>query len=389
MLAGKRFSFEPQTDAAMKQVEHVTLKSPFLGWLLEQLRTTAWPVHAVAARQPSSVHELTDHLFGHYRIDGGRIHLSGCSFEDRPFLRLSYLNTGGISEHPQVVHCFGTSNGELLDDDLRRQLELDELIPLKDRKPHLDEEVLRRWTEITRRMHEHRVDGTRAAPVAATLVWCKRAEGKLTFSIGQKSVEHAFSDWARLIVDRRVLPPPYKCPITGQTSYHLAATDDGRITVAHAIATCAESGQRVLETELESCEETGRRVLARCLHICPVTGRKVLTSQFKPCSVCRQSVSPAALAANRCSACRDIAAMPKADPRLARILDAYPKLDRWRSWKMSETEAAYVLLGTATWKRLLVVLDKNTLDVLHLALGSRFSSNWTPATSVQQADWLA
>jgi hypothetical protein len=78
----------------------------------------------------------------------------------------------------------------------------------------------------------------------------------------------------------------------------------------------------------------------------------------------------------------------KTDPRMARILDAYPKLDRWRSWKIAETRSVEVLLGISALRRLLVVLDKQTLDILHVASGSRLSSRWATATDVQRADWV-
>jgi hypothetical protein len=73
---------------------------------------------------------------------------------------------------------------------------------------------------------------------------------------------------------------------------------------------------------------------------------------------------------------------------MARVLDAYPKLDRWWSWRIVETRSVQVLVGASTLRRLLVVLDKHTLDVLHVAGGSRMSGRWTIATDVQRAEWV-
>jgi hypothetical protein len=345
-------------------------------------------MQAAAARQPVSVHELTAPLFTQYSIEGGHIHLAGCSLEDRPFLRLSFRHDHAPAGEPQVVHCFGSSDGELLGPRMIADLELDQLVPLAGRIPRLDGDVLRQWIDVTRRQFEARPTTGDWRLLAATLVWCKHAEGKLSFSIGTKSVEVAFAGWGRLLADRRVLPPPYECPLSGRNSYRLAATDDGRITVAESLAVCAESLRRVLVDELESCAETGRRVLPEYLQTCPVTGKRVLASVLQPCAMCQQRVCPRALESERCPACRQLSPTTKTDPRMARILDAYPKLDRWRNWKIAETRSVQVLVGMSALRRLLVVLDKQTLDILHVASSSRLSSRWTTANDVQRMEWM-
>jgi hypothetical protein len=390
-LDGRRFAFAPaagREEEAGRDVEQVTLQSPLTRWLWEELRGVAWPMQAAAARQPTSVHELTTPLFAPYSIEGGHMHLSGCSLEDRPFLRLSFLHRPACAEEPQVVHCFGTSDGDLLGPRMIGDLDLDQLVPLAGRLPRLASDVLRQWIEVTRRQFECQPRTGTGQLLAATLVWCKHAEGKLAFSIGAKSVEVAFAGWGRLLADRRVLPPPYECPLSGRNSYHLAATDDGRITVAESIAVCAESSRRVLVDELESCAETGRRVLPEYLQTCPVTGKRVLASVLQPCALCQQRVSPRALEGQRCLACRQMVPATKADPRMARILDAYPKLDRWRNWKIAETRRVQILMGLSALRRVLVVLDKQTLDVLHVAGSARLSGRWTTATDGQRREWV-
>lgn len=334
------------------------------------------------------MHELTAPLFAQYSIEGGHIHLSGCSLEDRPFLRLSFLQAHLPAGEPQVVHCFGTGDGELLDPRMIADLELDQLVPWAGRILRLDSDVLRQWIDVTRRRFETGATTGERSLLAATLVWCKHAEGKLSFSIGAKSVDVAFAGWGRLLADRRVLPPPYACPLCGRNSYRLAATEDGRITVAEGIAICEESSRRVLVDELERCAETGRRVLPEYLQTCPVTGRRVLASVLQPCSMCQQRVCPKALEGERCPACRHVSPTTKTDPRMARILDAYPKLDRWRSWKIAETRSVQILVGMSALRRLLLVLDKQTLDILHVASSARLSSRWTTATDVQRAEWV-
>jgi hypothetical protein len=390
-LAGRRFVFD-RDDAGANQdaetVEHLTFESPLAQWLREELRSVAWPVQAAATHQPTSVHELTAHLFAPYEVEHGHIHLAGCSLEDRPFLRLSFLRSPSPAGTAQVVHCFGTSDGRLLGPRMIEDLELDQLTPLAGRTPRLDSDVLRQWIGVTRRQFETSHAAGDWALLAATLVWCKYAEGKLTFAIGSKSVDVAFAGWGRLLIDRRSIPPPYACPLSGRSSYRLAATDDGRITVAEGIAACEVSSRRVLVEELERCYETGQRVLPEFLATCPVTGNRVLNSILRRCPMCQQLVSPKALEGDRCTACRRLAPTTKADPRMARVLDAHPKLDRWRSWRVAETSNVQIFVGTSTLRRLLVVLDKHTLDVLHVASGSRMSSRWTDATDVQRAEWV-
>lgn len=390
-LEGRRFAFLPVADPTLDdvtEVERVTLQSPLLRWLFGELRDVAWPMQAAAARQPVSVHELTASLFAQYSIEGGHIHLAGCSLEDRPFLRLSFLNTHPDGGTPQIVHCFGTSEGELLGERMIGELELGQLVPMSGRIPRLDGEVLRQWIDVTHGRFASRATADAWTLVAATLVWCKHAQGRLSFSMGAKSVDVAFAGWGRLLADRRILPPPYECPLCGRNSYRLAATDDGRITIAEGIATCEQSLRRVLVDELERCAETGRRVLPEYLQTCPVTGKRVLASVLQPCCMCQQRVCPKALDGERCPACRHLSPTAKTDPRMARILDAYPKLDRWRNWKTAETRSVQVLVGISSLRRLLVVLDKQTLDVLYVAGSARLSTRWTPATTVQRVEWV-
>jgi hypothetical protein len=345
-------------------------------------------LHAQPARQPGSVHQLAGHLFSYYQVDGGHSHLAGCTLDDRPFLRLTFLVPAASGQPTGLIHGFGTSEGGLLGNELLEQLHLDQLEPIVGRRPRLEPTLLEQWTELTRREVTARHESTKLSTIAATLIWCKYASGKLAFSIGQQTVELAFEGWSCMLQDHRAPPPPFTCPVSGLSSYHLAATDDGRITVAPAIAACEYSGRRVLAIELRTCAETGRRVLPEFLRACPVTGHPILESALRPCSMCRQSVSPRSLSKGRCAACRALEATTKADPRIARVLDAYPRLDRWRAWQVAETGTAQIVVGQSTWKRLLIVLDKSTLDVLHVAAGHRFSRGWTPVSDVQLADWV-
>jgi hypothetical protein len=73
-----------------------------------------------------------------------------------------------------------------------------------------------------------------------------------------------------------------------------------------------------------------------------------------------------------------MSAVTKDDPRMARLLGEYPRLDRWPQWRMSETLTSYLAIGSGVWRRLLVVADKETLELRHLASGHRLSKRWSP-----------
>jgi hypothetical protein len=168
----------------------------------------------------------------------------------------------------------------------------------------------------------------------------------------------------------------------------LAAIDEGTIVPFEAIGACTQSGKRVLASDLETCQATGAKALPEFLASCPVSGARVLRDALVSCETCQQLVSPAACAAQQCNACRSLAKVRKDDPRMARLLGEYPKLDRWPRWKLADTATAYVLVANSLAKRLLLVVDKNDLDVLRLAKGSPFSKKWTEASEVDRAAYL-
>ena len=50
---------------------------------------------------------------------------------------------------------------------------------------------------------------------------------------------------------------------------------------------------------------------------------------------------------------------------------------------MSETSRVYVLVATGWLHRLLVVVDKETLELRHMATGGRLSSRWSAVEPAQ------
>jgi hypothetical protein len=362
----------------------LTPDAPLFGQLVNQLRQMGPWVPATPARQPTSVHQIASCIFGAYQIDDGHIHLRGCTLEDRPILRL----TCRLTERQQLVHCFAFPDGTPVDPDLQRRLHLDRLEPIIGKgPPRLANQVARRWRSAAERWVIQWL-GPEAELLVATLIWCKFAEGKMAAVIGDQSVEVPFSGWAQLIADGHTRPPPYQCPHSGRQSRHLAATDDGRITTIDAIGVCQESGRRVIDSDLVDCSVTGRRVLSEYLAKCPVNGRHVLRTQMQVCAMCGQTVSPSTIRGGRCSGCRRLQRVSKDDPRMARVLGEHPGLDSWRRWRLSEGDAVYILVATAIWRRLLVVVDKETLDAVQLATSTRPWPGWTAIPVPQLSDHL-
>jgi hypothetical protein len=284
--------------------------------------------------------------------------------------------TGG-AEDDSLWHVFVGPDGRAASESLIGELHLDDLAPLEDETKKLPKAKLERLVAAggqlaAARAGEHETEGD-MEPVAVTVVWCKYAQGKFRFAIGESTAELPFSGWAETLQ-----APPFVAPHSGTSGYHLGRTDDGQITLAQQIEVCAESGCRVLAGQLVECSVTGRRVLPEFVETCPVTGRPALGACMVDCPVCQQRLSPDALDAPGCQACQHMANVSKDDPRIARLLGEYPRLDRWRRWKLSETATVYVASAAGILRSLLLVVDKKSLQPLHLATGSRLVRRWMP-----------
>ncbi len=334
--------------------------------------------HAAPASQPTSVHELTPRLFEAYTVDGGHVMLGGCSLEDYPLLRSTGLI--GIDQDRQMlqlVHHFTTVDGQPIEPQLLASLHVDQLTPLR-RPPRFPPPELPSWVAIGRRQLAQATDDLSAEPLLVTVVWCKYLRCKLTFEIGSVQADLPFSSWGQWLMGGEVKPPPFVCPHTGRESFHVVLDDDGVITVAEAIAECQHTGRRVVETSLATCDWTGQRVLRTLLAPCPVTGQLVMADHRITCATCGQQVSPKASSKGHCQACRSLHAVRGNDPRLGRVLERYPKLTQWSTWRISETNTAWILRASSVFRRLLVVVDRQSLDALHLAESTLLSHHWSP-----------
>lgn len=338
--------------------------------------STRHVIHVAPADQPNSVHQIAQRLFPAYIVDDGKVQLAGCTLEDRLFVRLDFCRGD------ESVEVYVGADGREVDAALVEALGMTEVAELE-KPPQPFAPQIEQLTEAGLRLTAERFSaGGRCELIGTTVLWCKFTEGKLRFVVGEDSADLPFSGWSRTL-----RPPPFVCPYTASSTFHLAATDDGRIVPAEQIECCAQTGRRVLCDDLVTCSATGHRAIAELMETCPVTGQRVLRTEMIECSTCRQRVSPAAIRRDVCAACRGLRPVSKADPRMARLLDEHPPLDRWRNWRISETAAVYILTAAGWFKRLLVVADKESLELKFVASGSRIPSGWH-AVDPSQYDYV-
>ena len=215
--------------------------------LLSALRGKSRLANARPTADPQSVHEITGRLYAAYQVEGGHAHLGGCELENRPFLRLTFCDP----QRPQEVwHRFVGPGGEPVDEELCRRLHLDQVSVCEGRRPRLAarerDRLLQAGQDLCRAAEAGR------EPLLETIVWCHFVRGKLTFEIGEATTDLAVSGWAQ-----QLEAPPLVSQETGCAGYRLAATDDGVIAPIEALATCGESGQRVLQSEIVVCRQSG------------------------------------------------------------------------------------------------------------------------------------
>jgi len=343
---------------------------------------------SIAAKMPRkpapNVAELSARLFAAYAIDGGSIRLAGCTLEPVPIVHVQGKWRGAAEESGSAVNVvrlspstapvmasetaielYLTACGEMLDASTIAELGLGDLVKIE-KPPKLKKAEYERLVQLAR---QH-VAGVTDEQIE--IVWCRYAAGKLRFTIGQEFVELPFADWAV-----RLVPPPYVCPHSGRLTFHLSATDDGRIVAAEEIAACEQSGRHFLHSELVKCSETGKIVWRELTEACPATGQPLLRERMVECPVCGTRVSTPALVKNQCRLCAERAAIANDDPRLARIRSDHSRLADWRHWKIAATPESLVLEATGAWQRLLIVADAQSYELKRLFERNRLQAKWS------------
>ena len=355
-------------------------------WLRDRLLAGAPTLNVRPCGQPTAVKDISEPLLKAYRVDSGKVYLGGCQLTDYPFLRLSFASSE--NGDPSLRHIFVAHDGSSVSDKLAEKLCLHHLERIERHPPRIDEPALN--TLIATGRHTAAKMSTLRDPTAVvvepvliTLIWVKQASGQLHFTIGDATSTLPFSGWATLLQAQ-----PFTAAQSGASTFHLAATDDGCIDAFEQIATCQQSGRRVLLQDLVTCSTTQKKVLAEFTQLCPVSGQPTLRTEFANCSVCQQYVSKVVLEAATCRACRTLVKIKKDDPRLVWILGEHTGLERWHHWQLAETQLVYIAQASSLLKRLLVVVDKETLAVHYLATASRMSSGWLPLSDAEVIEML-
>jgi hypothetical protein len=347
----------------------------------------AWH-HAVPRRDAACAASIADVILRAYDFADGKVKLEPLALEDRPVLRLTFVS-GEAESDADLRHSFHWHDGEELDDALVSQLGLDDLAPWAGEPPRDEPQRVRRWIDACLVRQRRQYDSGQCSElVAATIVWCKHVAGKIVFAAGDAEASVALAGWAQRLASGDEQPPPYHCPLSNVETYELGLTSDGRIVPRALSAKCGETGRVTLASELELCSATGQLALRELLDTCAVTGGRVLRRVLVPCSLCRQSVAPSAMTGDRCRTCRSLARVRSDDPRMARVLGEYPKLDRWRRWSLAEAHSTYVLSARSSVRQVLLVLHKDTLTTLYAAVAGRIWSPWQEMTQLQRDDLL-
>jgi len=351
----------------------------------------ATPVrHAAPAGQPSRVLDVAPLLLDAYTVDEGHVHLGGCMLDDVPVVRLCYETEESDpprtfdvlidEEHPEGVPV-GTALAETLG--LKQLARAERPRDVSPRDVERLVEIARGYVARTARDIAE-INGKEKAEPRITILWCKFATVNLQFTIGEASASLEFSGWARTLE-----APPFTSPDGPSSSFHVAATDDGRLVASEDIGVCEASGRRVLAADLARCSVTGKLVADELAARCPVSGERVLESELAECGMCRQLVSPLAIEKDRCTACRRLSTVRRDDSRLQKLLDRYPKLRAWQWYRLAETGSVYILVAAGLLERVLLVADKKTLTAVHLAQGNRLSRSWTAVALDDYASTLA
>jgi hypothetical protein len=330
----------------------------------------------VPAGQPESVHQIAERLFPAYTFDGGRMHLAGCKLEDRLFLRLRFGTGEG------AVEVYLDADGRPVPREQIDSLHLAEPVPLEEPRP-VDPALLVRLVALGSEEATSLDDARADHEPDVLVIWGKHTEGKIRFTAGEESADLAFAGWTTLLA-----PPPFVCPRSGRETFRLALTDDGRIAAAEAVEACQETGRRMLADELATCSATGRRAAAELLETCPVSGEPVLRREMIPCRTCAERVSPAVIDDGACAACRGLEPVDTSDGRLAGLLEKHPGLADWPKWRMAETRTALIFVASGWVRRMVVVADKESLEVKRVATGRRLASGWAEVPAERHGEVL-
>ena len=330
-------------------------------------------IHEVPELQPVAAHQVAQRLYPAYDVrGGGTVQLAGCRLDDRLFLRCvcSLAN----KDETEARELFLSTDGEILSKTTVENLRLTIRNPLEG-KPTFDyTSTLASMRQAAQEKMSQFWDVAPEEVVLSevSLIWSKWASGKLRFTIGQSQEEMPFSGWTVSLA-----APAFVCPHSGKTTFRIDATDDGKIAAAGAIAPCAISKKRVLESELFTSVLSGQRATEEFVTACPVTDETLLQRELVACKDCHRRVSPAAMEKRRCLDCRSFAKISAKNEVFLSLCKKYPALSNFKSLAL-RISLRDILLKTGLFKKMLFVFQKTTLELRFAGTKGFLGNGFTP-----------
>ncbi|MCC9606882.1 hypothetical protein LOC68_15640 [Blastopirellula sp. JC732] len=370
-----RYRIGPHGEEATDGAVVISPAGTFWQEMLRRLEQLDPAPQSAPDDEPSGVGALAEAIFAPYVIEGGKCQLGGCRLEERPLLRMTSIPADGLT----VRHQFFWRTGEQLSGAEIDAFGLNHL----SRRLAYTRDARANVQILLEQSHDRAMAAQVGDRMLATIVWCKYVIGKIDILIGDSVTSLPFEGWARHFVSGDISPPRFHCEATGRISYHLGVTDSGVIAPVESIATCELTGKCVLESDLETSTISGKRGCKDQFATCPVSNDRLLTTELQTCSGCGQKVSPKSLRGGVCLVCRSLRSISKDDPTMARILDVYPELDKWGSWRMAESHDAYVLRGGGWWNEIRLTLDMATLEPRLAEERTKVVGRWRPFPDVE------
>jgi hypothetical protein len=321
------------------------------------------------------VHDLAQRLLKAYTVEGGNVHLAGCTLDEFPVV---CVGTDPTMPSSYVIFGQADEDHRPVDSQMFDTLGLHDLSPAQP-PPTVSPRELDRLVQQARNLMAPGGDHGERPGGELVIVWCKFARGKIQFTISNATAHTSFAGWSRVVE-----APPYRCATTGVDVFSVAVTSDGRVIAKDELATCDVSGRRLPRCEMVRCASTGKFVAETLAAKCPVTGQRSLRSTWISCSMCQQEVGPTALQRGRCAACRRLTPVSRDDNRILKILKQHPRLSAWQWLRLSETDAIYILVAAGFFQRRLLVLDRNSLAIVHAARSTRGSQRWTSVSPTDE-----
>jgi len=162
---------------------------------------------------------------------------------------------------------------------------------------------------------------------------------------------------------------------------------DARVIAAVAIARCRISGQRLPQTELVRSTVTGQQVACELVVRCPVSGDFLMDTERVCCRACQQWGSPR-IGQSIVKPAKCVGTYKPVDVEEAHVLpllDRFPGLANWRSFRLGFSEDVMVLNASKGWQRRLLVVDRKTRCLRSAAGNPRFGGSCSPI-DVQHLD---